>query len=180
MIEAELKAALLPAQAKALPDALRALGFTEAGTVQETDLYLNGNDRDFRRTDEALRLRTVQTLPEGGAQTLITYKGPKIDAQSSSRLELETSVEDFETMKKLLLSLGYRAALTVKKRAAASRAARRPSVLTTWTGSGTIWSWRSWCRTKRRAAPQRRRCFRFWTRWAWSAARLPAGAIWSC
>lgn len=115
MIEAELKAALLPAQAKALPDALRALGFTEAGTVQETDLYLNGNDRDFRRTDEALRLRTVQTLPEGGAQTLITYKGPKIDAQSSSRLELETSVEDFETMKKLLLSLGYRAALTVKK-----------------------------------------------------------------
>ena len=105
MIEAELKAALLPAQAKALPDALRALGFTEAGTVQETDLYLNGNDRDFRRTDEALRLRTVQTLPEGGAQTLITYKGPK----------LETSVEDFETMKKLLLSLGYRAAFTVKK-----------------------------------------------------------------
>ena len=34
--------------------ALAALGFVPGETVRETDLYFNGGDRDFRRTDEAL------------------------------------------------------------------------------------------------------------------------------
>ena len=115
MLEAELKAALSGEQAAALPETLAALGFREQGAVQESDVYFNGPDRDFRETDEALRLRTVKLKSGAGEQTLITYKGPKLDSVSSTRRELETAVGSFETMQNLLQALGYRAAHTVKK-----------------------------------------------------------------
>lgn len=115
MLEVELKAALLPEQALALPNTLAKLHFVQQPAVQETDVYFNAPDRDFRKTDEALRLRTVLTLPEGTAQTLVTYKGAKLDAKSSTRRELETAAEDFETMRQLFCALGYKAVYTVKK-----------------------------------------------------------------
>ena len=115
MLEVELKAALLPEQADVLPNVLAALHFSEQPAVQQTDVYFNAPDRDFRKTDEALRLRTVVTLPDGAAQTLVTYKGPKLDKTSSTRRELETAAEDFETMRQLFCALGYTAVYTVKK-----------------------------------------------------------------
>lgn len=115
MVEVEVKAALRPEQAGALAGALPALGFAEQGTVSETDRYFNAPDRDFPATDEALRLRTIRPLPDGAAQTRITYKGPKLDAVSSTRRELETAVADYETMHALLLALGYRPTVPVRK-----------------------------------------------------------------
>ena len=115
MLEVELKAALLPEQADVLPNVLAALHFAEQAAVQETDIYFNAPDRDFRKTDEALRLRTVITLPEGAAQTLVTYKGAKLDKTSSTRRELETAVENFETMRSLFCALGYLPVFTVTK-----------------------------------------------------------------
>lgn len=116
MLEVELKAALLPEQADVLPNVLAALHFAEQAAVQETDIYFNAPDRDFRKTDEALRLRTVITLPEGTAQTLVTYKGAKLDKTSSTRRELETAVENFETMRSLFCALGYHPVFTVTKK----------------------------------------------------------------
>lgn len=115
MLEVELKAALFPEQASGLPHTLAALHFSEQPAVQQTDVYFNAPDRDFRKTDEALRLRTVVTLLDGAAQTLVTYKGPKLDKTSSTRRELETAAEDFETMRQLFCALGYTAVYTVKK-----------------------------------------------------------------
>lgn len=115
MMEVELKAALRPEQVKLLPQTLLARGFEEQAAVLETDVYFNASDRDFARTDEALRLRKVCTLEGGAEQTCITYKGAKVDARSSTRRELETMVGSFETMRALLLALGYRAAYTVQK-----------------------------------------------------------------
>lgn len=116
MLEVELKAALLPEQASHLPNALAALHFSEQPIVQETDVYFNAPDRDFQKTDEALRLRTVITLPESTAQTLVTYKGAKLDKTSSTRRELETAVENFETMRQLFCALGYKPVFTVTKK----------------------------------------------------------------
>ena len=65
MIEVELKAALDARQPVELVSALSALGFFEQAAVQESDVYYNGCGRDFRRTDEALRLRSVTALPDG-------------------------------------------------------------------------------------------------------------------
>ena len=89
MTEVELKAALTEALAGILPDRLAALGFVPGETVRETDLYFNGGDRDFRRTDEALRLRRVSS--GGEENVLLTYKGPKEDPRSNTRREYETT-----------------------------------------------------------------------------------------
>ena len=59
MLEVELKAALLPDQADVLPNVLAALHFAEQAAVQETDIYFNAPDRDFRKTDEKLSAYTI-------------------------------------------------------------------------------------------------------------------------
>lgn len=116
MIEVELKAALTEAQAQAMPEKLAALGFRPDRKVQEIDVYLNGGEeRDFRRTDEALRLRTCRDLDAGTEETLMTYKGPKLDDRSSTRTEYETTVGNLETAQNLLAALGFSALYTVDK-----------------------------------------------------------------
>lgn len=115
MLEAELKASLAGVSAEAVLDRALALGFAPEEWVRETDIYFNGNDRDFRRTDEALRLRSVRHLPDGGGACLLTYKGPKLDRVSNARTEHETAVSDGEPAKKLLEALGFQQFAVVEK-----------------------------------------------------------------
>src|SRR5262249_10306128 len=80
---------------------------------QEADHYFNAPDRDFARTDEALRLRRI------GAANLVTYKGPKRDAQTKTRTEIEVSLAEGDTTAadfgRLLTHLGYRSVAVVSK-----------------------------------------------------------------
>lgn len=115
MLEAELKAFLGDLTAEELAERAMALGFLPEEQVRETDVYFNGTERDFRRTDEALRLRSVRRLPDGPRESLITYKGPKLDRVSNARTEYETAVSDGETAQKLLEALGYRPLAVVDK-----------------------------------------------------------------
>ena len=116
MTEVELKAALTDAQAAALPEALPGLGFAPKASLRETDLYFNGGgERDFRKTDEALRLRRRRDLDAGTEGTLMTYKGPKEDSRSNTRTEHETSVGDLDTARRVLEALGFKAQYTVDK-----------------------------------------------------------------
>ena len=46
--------------------------------IDEADHYFNAPDRDFARTDEALRVRRI------GTSNHVTYKGPKRDAQTKT------------------------------------------------------------------------------------------------
>jgi adenylate cyclase class 2 len=62
---------------------LRKLGVREVSVIQEADHYYNAPDRDFARTDEALRLRRI------GTANFVTYKGPKRDPQTKTRTEVE-------------------------------------------------------------------------------------------
>ena len=115
MLEAELKASLGDMSVEALLDRALARGFAPEGAVRERDVYFNGAGRDFRRTDEALRLRSVRRLPDGPRESLLTYKGPKLDQVSNARTEYETAVSDGETAEKLLEALGYRPLAVVDK-----------------------------------------------------------------
>ena len=54
-----------------------------SGVSEQSDLYFNHPARDFAKTDEALRLRSV------GDEHFITYKGPKLDATTKTRQEIE-------------------------------------------------------------------------------------------
>jgi adenylate cyclase class 2 len=80
----------------------------------DADQYFNGPDRDFARTDEALRLRRI------GRANFVTYKGPKRDAQTKTRTEIEVSMAEGDAVAadfaRLLTHLGYRPVAVVRKR----------------------------------------------------------------
>jgi adenylate cyclase, class 2 len=93
---------------------LSSWGVTGKLSQLETDQYFNAPDRDFAKTDEALRLRTVDS------QNVLTYKGPKLEQATKTRKEVELSIADgqnsAETAVELLTSLGYRFVAKVHKR----------------------------------------------------------------
>jgi adenylate cyclase class 2 len=81
--------------------------------VVQIDRYFNHPARDFARTDEALRIRSV------GDQNFVTYKGPKIDTTTKTRREIELGLESgtaaADRFGELLEALGFRPVATVKK-----------------------------------------------------------------
>lgn len=88
------------------------LGGVNKGTHTEVDVYLAHPARSFAQTDEALRVRQT------GSRIFITYKGPKIDATTKTRTEIElefaasTGVSD---VLQLWEHLGFRPVRQVKK-----------------------------------------------------------------
>ncbi|WP_181692516.1 class IV adenylate cyclase [Natronomonas sp. LN261] len=83
------------------------------GTVTQVDTYYDHPVRAFAETDEALRIR--RETDGSDEHTKITYKGPLVDADSKTREELETGVNDGETMASVLESVGFDPAATVEK-----------------------------------------------------------------
>ena len=81
---------------------------------RQVDLYFNHPSRDFRETDEALRIRIDEF--KGIKKYFLTYKGPKLDEKSKTREEVEVEVEDAQKMAKLLDKLGFRKTLEIVKR----------------------------------------------------------------
>ena len=65
MLEIELKASLEGMFSEEVLHRAQSCGFVPCEQVRETDIYFNGDQRDFRRTDEALRLRSLTVLPDG-------------------------------------------------------------------------------------------------------------------
>jgi adenylate cyclase, class 2 len=106
MIEVEVKARC---GQDVMPKIL-ALGAIKKGVENHCDVYFNSSHADFRETDEALRIR----IKEGGAR--LTYKGPKLDVRTKSRLELTVEINDPQAMQKILVELGFWPSTKVKKR----------------------------------------------------------------
>ena len=92
---------------------LEGLGVTFEVPMQQQDAYFNHPSRDFAQTDEAFRIRSVDT------ENRLTYKGPKVDAQTKTRLENEVTIESGhaarEQMAAMLTSLGFRQVRTITK-----------------------------------------------------------------
>ena len=109
--EVELKFPVpdLPAFSQKLTD--RAIPISPA--QEEIDLYFAHPPRDFARTDEALRLRRK------GEANYITYKGPKIDATTKTRREIELPLaagpESLASWTALLEAVGFRPVAEVRK-----------------------------------------------------------------
>jgi len=74
----------------------------------EDDVYYNSPIRNFKETDEALRVRY------SGNKTILTYKGPKIDKVSKSREEFEAFI--FGEIEQILQKLGYIKFANVRKK----------------------------------------------------------------
>jgi len=92
-------------------------------SLHHEDTYFNMPEglRDFKQTDEALRLRkSIEFNRDNKAMAqkinyFITYKGKKIDKTTKTREEIEVKINEIEDMKNLLKLLGFREVFTVVK-----------------------------------------------------------------
>jgi adenylate cyclase, class 2 len=96
---------------RAIESSLTALGVAIGPARTEADLYYAHPARDFSQTDEALRIR------RRGDQAWITYKGPKIDALTKTRHELDIALGQTPAADwaELWLALGFRPVAEVRK-----------------------------------------------------------------
>ena len=94
---------------------LTAWGATARPARKDTDHYFSAPDRDFAKTDEALRIRRI------GTTNYLTYQGPKLDGTNATkaRVEVELPLADGQdnaaTAVKFLSGLGYRPVAVVSK-----------------------------------------------------------------
>ena len=75
--------------------------------VQE-DMYYNAPHKNFRETDEVLRVRRT------GSTYLLTYKGPREDKETKAREEIEIPVD--EGIREILKRLGFRKEAELEKK----------------------------------------------------------------
>ena len=116
MIETEIKAFIGiagTAQRAKIVSSLGAMGFRLDHFCEEEDRYYQAPDRDFRKTDEALRIRIHSE--DGESRALVTYKGPKLDSESHMRHEVEVVISDSDAAAELFSGLGYEIVFTVSK-----------------------------------------------------------------
>jgi len=92
---------------------LQQLGVELDEGIVQVDRYFAHPQRDFRESDEALRIRSM------GDKNRITYKGPKIDTETKTRREIELSLqsgaESAEQLAEMLTILGFRSVASVTK-----------------------------------------------------------------
>ena len=101
-------------EAETFEAAVAGLGGSFGEPVSQIDQYFAHPARYFAETDEALRIRSV------GELNFITYKGPKIDATTKTRREIELPMEGGEAGRQrfgeLLEALGFEPVAEVRKR----------------------------------------------------------------
>lgn len=98
----------------ALEAQLAARGIRLEPAIIQSDQYFAHPARDFAKTDEALRIRASD------GKSFVTYKGPKLDATTKTRRELElplhSSDADGTRFAELLAALRFKPVATVRKR----------------------------------------------------------------
>src|SRR6056297_3597675 len=97
----------------AAAEQLRGRGAELRELIEQVDLYFGHPVRDFAETDEALRIRRI------GEVNLVTYKGPKVHAETKTRREIELPLargrEKAEQYGELLAALGFHRVAEVRK-----------------------------------------------------------------
>ncbi|MHA2430948.1 MAG: class IV adenylate cyclase [Promethearchaeota archaeon] len=121
MIEVEIKVAI--SNLGSLKENLKKLNGKYIISLDHEDTYFNmpRKLRNFKKTDEALRLRKSIEFNKNNKKnttlrrSFITYKGKKIDQTTKTREEIEVEIVNLEKMKKLFENLGFREIFTIKK-----------------------------------------------------------------
>ncbi len=121
MFEVEIKVKILD------PNAMREAFLKNGGkyvtSLSHEDTYFNlpKGLRDFKQTDEALRVRKSVKFDKNNREKteegkhFLSYKGKKIDTSTKTRQEIEFEIEDGDKMKQIFKTLGFIEVFTVKK-----------------------------------------------------------------
>ena len=105
MIEVEVKLPITDPDM--IKKKIQEIGFKEACFVEERDTYFDNAHGEIRANGEALRVRETKDQSTGEIRAQINFKGKKLDAQTMTRKELETGVEDGEICRNILQAIGY-------------------------------------------------------------------------
>ncbi len=121
-IEVEIKIPLSREVYSDMDQRLRSLGAEWLGEESQIDTYYDHPSRQFQQTDEALRIRIRNSTDISRRQVSVserpaelTYKGPRVDTLTKTRVELTVRVDNGEDMDRLLIDLGFRPVATLTK-----------------------------------------------------------------
>ena len=102
--------------------ALLEIGANKLNTETQVDAYYDHPCRSFPETDEAIRIRSRQPHPDHHRVITddrplneMTYKGPKVDPLSKTRVELSVGLDDSREAGLILTQLGFKAVAEVTK-----------------------------------------------------------------
>jgi adenylate cyclase class 2 len=108
---------------KSVEEALHRIGAQKMNSETQVDVYFDHPARTFQETDEALRLRSRHPELEGDEKdnTIptpyeLTYKGPKLETRSKSRVEHSVHISNIDSARSILESLGFKHVATISKR----------------------------------------------------------------
>ena len=107
---------------KSIESVLLKLGAKKTNIETQTDVYFDHPCRSFEETDEALRIRSRGKITKfeespsiSDQKTEMTYKGPKLDSTTKTRLEISLGIADIASAKTILDQLGFRNVATIRK-----------------------------------------------------------------
>ena len=108
---------------KSVETALHRIGAQQMNSETQVDAYFDHPARAFQETDEALRLRSRHPEAEGAQKdnTIptpyeLTYKGPKLESRSKSRVEHTVLISNIDSARLILENLGFKHVATISKR----------------------------------------------------------------
>lgn len=107
MIEVEVKAWL--DNETEIEKRLYQIGSKYLKIIEQTDIYFQHPKKDFKNTDEALRIRKEENA------FFFTYKGPKINEKTKTREEIEVHFDDWTKLRDILEKLGFKVVYEVRK-----------------------------------------------------------------
>ncbi len=88
---------------------------TPSEEIIQIDTYFTSPISKFWKSDEALRLRQIQTK-SGNKKNEITYKGPKQGKNMKIREEITIEASNSNKARRILQNLGFQAFATIKKK----------------------------------------------------------------
>lgn len=105
MFEIEVKVPLKDAEETT--GRLQKIGFYKSQKIREEDHYYDNAASQIKNKGEALRVRHITDLESGKSESVITFKGKKMDTVSKSRKELETGVSDGKLAEQIFEAIGF-------------------------------------------------------------------------
>jgi adenylate cyclase class 2 len=90
------------------------LGAEFLGEQLQTDYFFDNVNATLTKTDKCLRLR--KQMAEKSESSFLTYKGAKEKSLLKKRQEIESEINDADSIHKLLLALGYKQVSIVEKK----------------------------------------------------------------